>query len=70
MPDHFVVLRQEQIGALAAGASCKDRAEALVQAKEKTASDREPRYVVQVLAQVTVDPVPNVLVNLFEGELA
>ena len=66
---HFVVLRQEQIGALSAGVSCADLDEALKFASAKTEGDKEPRYVVQMMYRVQVDPKPRVIVTpLHEGE--
>lgn len=61
---HFVVLRKEQIGRLTEGdAMCPNAAVALEAAKTRTAGDKEPRYVVQVLHLVEVDPKPNLIVT-------
>lgn len=60
---HFVVLRQEQIGALSAGLGCVELEEAIKVATEKTEGDKEPRYVVQLLRQISVDPKPRVIVT-------
>lgn len=65
---HFVVLRQEQIGALSAGVSCGSLDEAVKVASEKTEGDKEPRYVVQVMYQVAVDPKPRVIVTQLHEE--
>lgn len=60
---HFVILRQEQIGALRCGISCSDLDEAVRLASEKTESDREPRYVVQLMRQVAIEPKPRVIIT-------
>lgn len=60
---HFVVLRQEHIGALSAGVSCKSLEEAVRTAHDKTQVDSEPRYVVQLMFQAQLDPKPRVLVT-------
>jgi len=61
---HFVVLRKEQIGRLTEGdAMCPSAAVALDAARARTAGDKEPRYVVQVLHLVEVDPKPNLIVT-------
>ncbi|HMM26608.1 MAG TPA: hypothetical protein PKA36_17605 [Pseudoxanthomonas mexicana] len=65
---HFVVLKQEQIGALSAGVSCADLDEAVKVASEKTEGDKEPRYVVQVMYRVQVDPKPRVIVTPLHEE--
>jgi len=63
----FVVLRQEQVGALSAGTDCIDLDEAVRVATERTEGDKEPRYVVQLIRRIAVDPKPNVIVtNLAE----
>lgn len=65
---HFVVLRQEQIGALNAGISCASLDEAVKVASEKTEGDKEPRYVVQLMYQVAADPKPRVIVTPLHEE--
>lgn len=65
---HFVVLRQEQIGALSAGVSCASLDEAVKVASEKTEGDKEPRYVVQLMYQVAVDPKPRVILTSLHEE--
>lgn len=65
---HFVVLRQEQIGALKAGVGCTSLDEAVKVAQEKTEGDKEPRYVVQLMYQVAVDPKPRVIVTQLHEE--
>lgn len=61
---HFVVLRKEQIGNLGGEEiGYADADAALDFAEKKTSGDREPRYVVQVLCLVEVDPKPRVIVH-------
>lgn len=65
---HFVVLKQEQIGALPANNGGEDIDAAISNAEKLTEADQEPRYVVQVLCQVKVDPKPRVVVTRFDQE--
>ncbi|HZF96930.1 MAG TPA: hypothetical protein VEY92_01580 [Pseudoxanthomonas sp.] len=54
---------------MSAGVSCAGLDEAVRVAAEKTEGDREPRYVVQMMYRVQVDPKPRVIVTpLHEGE--
>lgn len=60
----FAVVKMDQIGKLAGGdASGQDLQEAVITAMTQTSADKEPRYVVQVLRLVEVDPKPNVIVR-------
>lgn len=60
----FAVVKMDQIGKLAGGdASAQDLQEAVITAMTQTSADKEPRYVVQVLRLVEVDPKPNVIVR-------
>ncbi len=60
---HFVVLRQEHVGNLATCMSYSDLIAACCAAQQRTISDSEPRYVVQVLLQVKRDPQPHAIVT-------
>lgn len=60
---HFVVLRQEHIGNLSTCISYSDLDAACCAAQQRTISDSEPRYVVQVLVQVQRDPQPHAIVT-------
>ncbi|PZP64206.1 MAG: hypothetical protein DI597_00905 [Pseudoxanthomonas spadix] len=64
---HFVVLRQEHIGALAAGIALPDLEAALEEAKKRVISDGEPRYIVQLVYQVQKDPKPHTIVTELAG---
>lgn len=60
----FAVVKMDQIGKLAGGdAAGQDLQEAVITAMTQTSADKEPRYVVQVLRLVEVDPKPNVIVR-------
>lgn len=66
MHDRFLVMRAEHV---AGSEGFADVEQALGAAALKTKSDREPRFVVQVIAQVSPDPQPAVVVTRFdEGE--
>ena len=61
---HFVILKKEQIGRLTEGSARISTADDAVQmAGAQTTGDREPRYVVQVLHLIEIDPKPNVIVK-------
>ncbi|WP_411832293.1 hypothetical protein [Pseudoxanthomonas mexicana] len=65
MPDNrFLVVRAEHIAG--SSAAFEGLEEALGHAGLKTKSDKEPRYVVQVLAHVSPDPVPAVVITRFD----
>lgn len=62
----YLVLRAEQVAGVSGFA---DVEEALGAATMRTQSDREPRVVVRVVADLSPDPVPRVVVTRFgDGE--
>lgn len=64
---HFVVLKQEHIGTLAAGIASPDLDTALEEAKKRVTSDGEPRYIVQLVYQVQRDPKQHTIVTELTG---
>ena len=64
MAKHFAVVKMEQLGKLSGGAGVGlSLDDAVISAMTQTSGDKEPRYVVQVLRLVEVDPNPNIIVR-------
>ncbi len=64
MARNFAVVKMDQLGKLAGGAGVGlSLDDAVIAATLQTSGDKEPRYVVQVLRLVEVDPKPNVIVR-------
>ena len=62
MAKHFAVVRMDQLGKPSNGEPLS-LDDAVIAATLQTSGDKEPRYVVQVLRLVEVDPKPNIVVR-------
>ncbi len=66
MAKHFAVVRMDQLGKPSNGEALSLE-DAVNVATTLTCGDKEPRYVVQVLRLVEINPTPNVIVRDLAG---